>query len=150
MCSVSTNIDHGGIPALTKSLKEELDIGNQGLGMLGSLVFFGLVLGSISATFLFDRIKYRTLLSLSFFGNSIGLLLFGYAKYFPIVCFSRLLTGVCQVSSTNFRLLMLFFRLFVRFMSPYMWILTTQRRVKSGGCLPCYLHHLLESFLGIA
>ena len=55
MCSVSINIDHGGIPALTKPLKAELEIGNQGLGMLGSLVFFGLVLGSISATFLFDR-----------------------------------------------------------------------------------------------
>jgi hypothetical protein len=39
------NFDHGIIPAATTALKEDLKISNVNLGLLGSLVYLGLVLG---------------------------------------------------------------------------------------------------------
>lgn len=42
------NIDHGVIPAATTRIKEDLEIENSQLGLLGSVVYFGLTLGKIS------------------------------------------------------------------------------------------------------
>ena len=41
------NVDHGTIPAATVVMKEDLDLDNVSLGILGSLVFLGLALGKI-------------------------------------------------------------------------------------------------------
>jgi hypothetical protein len=40
------NIDHGIIPAATTQLKEDLKMDNVDLGVLGSLVYLGLVMGN--------------------------------------------------------------------------------------------------------
>jgi hypothetical protein len=40
------NVDHGILPACTKEVKEELNLDNANLGLLGSLVYLGLVLGN--------------------------------------------------------------------------------------------------------
>ena len=47
-CNLLINVDHGTIPAATVKLKTDLGIDNVALGLLGSLVFFGLTLGNIS------------------------------------------------------------------------------------------------------
>lgn len=41
------NIDHGVIPAATNPIKEDLNIENSQLGLLGSVVYFGLTLGNL-------------------------------------------------------------------------------------------------------
>ncbi len=46
-CNLLINVDHGTIPAATVKLKTDLGIDNVALGLLGSLVFFGLTLGNI-------------------------------------------------------------------------------------------------------
>jgi len=48
------NFDHGAVPAASKSIKGEMDIGNEMLGALGSLVFLGIVGGSVFATVIFN------------------------------------------------------------------------------------------------
>src|SRR4051812_40025738 len=41
------NMDHGSIPAATTEIKRDLNINNDVLGILGSLVYFGNVIGSL-------------------------------------------------------------------------------------------------------
>ena len=40
------NVDHGILPACTKEVKRDLHLDNANLGLLGSLVYAGLVLGN--------------------------------------------------------------------------------------------------------
>ena len=49
------NMDHGVIPACTYELKKELLIKDIFLGFIGSLVFAGLMLGSLISGILFTR-----------------------------------------------------------------------------------------------
>lgn len=42
------NIDHGTVPAATIELKQSLNIDDQTLGVFGSLVFFGNLIGTIN------------------------------------------------------------------------------------------------------
>ena len=39
------NVDHGSLPAATLNLKNDLELDNVGLGVLGSLVYLGLTVG---------------------------------------------------------------------------------------------------------
>lgn len=41
------NVDHGILPACTTELREDLHLDNANLGLLGSLVYAGLVLGKL-------------------------------------------------------------------------------------------------------
>ncbi len=43
-------MDHGTIPAATKDLKKDLKIDNHDIGLFGSLVFLGNLLGKIIIT----------------------------------------------------------------------------------------------------
>ena len=47
MINLLINIDHGVIPAATTKLKDGLSLDNSSLGLLGSVVYFGLTLGNI-------------------------------------------------------------------------------------------------------
>jgi fucose permease len=87
------NVDHGALPCATVALKEDLNIDNVQLGSLGSLVFFGIVIGSICAAFILSKMSYRSVLCLSFLGNWSGLMLFIVTKNFSIICFARFLSG---------------------------------------------------------
>lgn len=49
------NVDHGSLPGCFNAIKEKLDVGNLGFGMLGSVVFVGLIFGSIAASGLFSQ-----------------------------------------------------------------------------------------------
>lgn len=69
------NLDHGSIPAATKSIKKDLDLDNAQLGRLGSTVFGGLVLGSMFAALVYNKWSYKFVLTLSYLGNAIGLLI---------------------------------------------------------------------------
>lgn len=45
--SLFVNLDHGVIPACTSDLKRELEVDDLFIGILGSLVFAGLMAGSL-------------------------------------------------------------------------------------------------------
>ena len=42
------NVDHGILPAATSDLREDLGLTDVDIGLLGSLVYLGLVIGKIS------------------------------------------------------------------------------------------------------
>lgn len=50
------NVDHGILPACTKEVKRDLHLDNANLGLLGSLVYVGLVLGKKTLNLIIARI----------------------------------------------------------------------------------------------
>ena len=65
------------------------------MGTLGSLVFLGIVIGSVLAAVIMDKINIKLILFCAFAGNLIGTLLFLYFAKFAAVSMSRLLSGFC-------------------------------------------------------
>ena len=49
MGNVSCNIDNGIMSGAAESIKSDMDINNLEFGMLGTIIFFGLSIGSIYA-----------------------------------------------------------------------------------------------------
>ena len=76
--NILINLDHGAIPAGTTALKQENSLDNVQLGIIGSLVYLGLILGSISAGFIYSTYSSKWVLVLSLFSivySSIYLLM---------------------------------------------------------------------------
>jgi fucose permease len=89
------NIDHGAIPAITPVLKEDLNLNSQQLGFLGSLVFLGVTVGSIIATFILEKLSYKSIISISVFFNGCGLIMFASSTNYNFQCFARFMSGFC-------------------------------------------------------
>lgn len=92
-CQMVVNMDHGALPASTLVIKRDLDLNNAQLGKLGSLVFAGLVCGSLFATIVFNNLSYKSVLAFSFLGNAVGLILFAKSPYYCLQCFARFFSG---------------------------------------------------------
>lgn len=67
MVNLLINIDHGVIPAATTRLKEDLSISNTQLGLLGSVVYFGLTVGSFVAPTLIQKTPPKIIILVSLF-----------------------------------------------------------------------------------
>lgn len=72
------NIDHGAIPACLHEMKKDLGLAGAQVGSFGSLVFFGLGVGSALTSLIIGRISYKMLIGMSFIGNAVGLTMFSY------------------------------------------------------------------------
>ena len=95
--NVLINVDHGVMPAGSIVIKEDLGINNTEYGLLGSLVFFGLTLGSIAATFLFQTCNTKWVLIIVMVLNGCSQLMFTMTKEYFLLILSRFLTGLFQV-----------------------------------------------------
>ena len=94
------NVDHGALPAALVALKHDVGLVDVQLGSLGSLVFVGLLFGSVCATFVLNRLAYKVVLGASFFGNGASLLLFSMTRSFAVMCVARFLSGFFQIFLT--------------------------------------------------
>ena len=95
LSNILISFDHGSIPASTKPL-HNLVKSDQAIGLFGSLVFIGNIIGSIISFYLINKIsrKLLLLLSLLFF----GICLFTFT-IFPQILFlfiNRILCGIFQ------------------------------------------------------
>ena len=61
------------------------------------MVFGGLVLGSILATLVFNKWKYKQILTVSYLGNAIGLIIVSQTQNYYLVVFGRFLSGFNQI-----------------------------------------------------
>ena len=91
------NVDHGAVPAALTEIQDELGYSKTQLGTMGSLVFLGIVIGSVTAAFFLDRFPIKRVIMLAIIGNGFGMLLFIYFKEFHYVCFARFVSGFCQI-----------------------------------------------------
>lgn len=91
------NLDHGILPACTQELKQDVNIDEFGLGLLGSVVYIGLMLGSITSGPLLQSYSSKKIIAFSTLGNIISLFIFPVTKNFFLLCLSRGLVGFFQV-----------------------------------------------------
>lgn len=105
------NIDHGIIPASTKQLKEDLSLSNVDLGMLGSLVYLGLVIGKHCCTYkieIYYQYEPVFLYFLFYVGSLFAVPVYAYCntKFVLVTCTLANSFGLLVFTmSTNFYLL---------------------------------------------
>jgi predicted MFS family arabinose efflux permease len=93
--SMGVNLDHGALPVAMPVLRNDLNVDQKQLGYLGSLVFFGILIGSIAATIIFNKFTFKSILLVTFFGNGLGLIIFPLCSIYSVQCLSRFLSGFC-------------------------------------------------------
>eukprot|EP00347_Sterkiella_histriomuscorum_P017387 403349579 len=91
------NVDHGILPACTKEVKRDLHLDNANLGLLGSLVYAGLVLGSLFAMPVFNYCNTKFVLIVCLLLNSIALIMFTVTNEYYVLVLSRICVGFFQV-----------------------------------------------------
>ena len=98
LTNVLNNVDHGSLPGCFDAIKNKLEVGNFGFGMLGSIVFVGLIFGSIAASGLFSQGAWiKPTLVLALLLNSICLYVFTLSNSFYFMVFVRGAIGFFQV-----------------------------------------------------
>lgn len=90
------NLDHGIFPACTQELKRDLTLSDLQLGFLGSVVYVGLLLGSLLCGKCLQIYDSKRVIGFSLLGNLSSLLLFLASSNFWILCLSRTLVGCFQ------------------------------------------------------
>lgn len=63
------------------------------MGGLGSLVFFGIVFGSATATVVFNKIQYKHIIICALIVNGLALWLFVLTGVYTYMCISRFISG---------------------------------------------------------
>lgn len=96
-CNILVNLDHGIIPAATKEIKLDLNISEIELGLLGSIVYGGLILGSLVAGQTFQKYNSKSIIVTMVGLYIFGLLLFPISRNIMILGLSRFLVGFFQV-----------------------------------------------------
>jgi MFS family permease len=97
-CNILVNLDHGIIPAATKEIKEDLDLAEVELGMLGSIVYAGLIFGSLTAGQIFQKYNSKSIILVAVGAYAVGLLAFPFTQNILLLGISRFLVGFFQVS----------------------------------------------------
>jgi len=77
-----------------------LKVSDAKMGGLGSLVFFGLVIGSGTAGFIFGKVSYKSILCISMIVNGVSLWLFTAKSNYTYMCIARFITGYSQIFLT--------------------------------------------------
>ena len=95
--NILINCDHGAIPAGTKELKEAKNLSNIQLGTIGSLVYLGLILGSISGGYIFSTYASKWVIINSLIATCIFLYFFTVSNYYLTMAFCRVGCGFFQV-----------------------------------------------------
>ncbi|EAS04286.2 MFS transporter (macronuclear) [Tetrahymena thermophila SB210] len=95
--NILVNFDHGIVPAASKEIKQDLKITDFELGILGSVVYAGLLLGSVAASQAFMMIKTKKLIIGVIVSYIFSLLLFLVSDRIILLGFSRTLVGFFQV-----------------------------------------------------
>ena len=95
--NIMINCDHGAIPAGTKELKEAKNLSNMQLGTIGSLVYLGLVLGSISGGFIFSNYASKWVVIISLIASCAFLYFFTISDNWETMAFCRVGCGFFQV-----------------------------------------------------
>lgn len=91
------NVDHGTVPAATLQIETDLEIGEKQLGLFGSLVFLGNLLGSIFSFSLINRFNRKLLLIISLVLNGVCLWTFTLTKAYWFLVINRIVVGIFQV-----------------------------------------------------
>ena len=95
LSNILISFDHGSIPASTKPL-HDLVKSDQAIGLFGSLVFIGNIIGACISFYLINKIRRKILLSLSLLFFGICLLTFILYEKIFFLFINRILCGIFQ------------------------------------------------------
>ena len=95
ICNVLISMDHGSIPASVNELRQ-LTSYDQSIGLFGSLVYFGSIVGSLISFSLINTFDIKLLILISLLGNSICLFTFAYIENIPFLFLNRIIVGILQ------------------------------------------------------
>ncbi len=145
MVNLLINIDHGVVPAATTRLKDDLKINNSQLGLLGSVVYFGLTLGSFIAPTLIRRIPPKIIILVSLTFEAIFLISFTVTKVFPLLLICRGGIGFFQV------FMVIYFPVWVDLFSPSslatLWMTLLQLAVPVGVTFGYVMTAVIVSYI---
>ena len=89
-------MDHGSIPASINELRQQLTSYDQSIGLFGSLVYFGNIIGSMIFFYYINTFDRKLLLLISLVGNTICLFTFVVVENIPFLFLNRVLVGILQ------------------------------------------------------
>ena len=97
LINIFINLDRGAIPAATTVIKDKNKITNAELGMIGSLIYFGLILGSFSGGYFFSKYASKWLVITSLFILAFFLYSFTLLESSGGMYLCRIGGGFCEV-----------------------------------------------------
>ena len=97
LINIFINLDRGAIPAGTTEIKNKNKISNAELGMIGSLLYLGLILGSISGGYFFSKYASKWLVISSLFILAFFLYSFTLLESSKGMYLCRIICGFCEV-----------------------------------------------------
>lgn len=97
LINIFINLDRGAIPAGTTEIKDKNKISNAELGMIGSLIYFGLILGSLSGGYFFSKYSSKWLVISSLFILAFFLYSFTLFESSTGLYLCRVGCGFCEV-----------------------------------------------------
>ena len=97
--NILISMDHGSIPASTLELRS-LTPRDQTIGLFGSLVYVGNIIGSLIFFTLINKYNRKYLLLLSLVSNSICLFTFVISSNIPFLFLNRIVIGIFQAYIT--------------------------------------------------
>ena len=93
--NILISMDHGSIPASINELRQ-LTTYDQSIGLFGSLVYLGNIIGSMIFFQLINIYNRKLLLLISLLGNTICLFTFALIENIPFLFINRILVGMLQ------------------------------------------------------
>lgn len=90
------NFDHGTVPAATEQLKNYLILSDSELGLFGSLVFIGVIIGSLISLTIINTFNRKYILMIFLLLCGFFLILFTKAKNYILLCIDRIIIGIFQ------------------------------------------------------
>ena len=93
--NILISMDHGSIPASINELRQ-LTTYDQSIGLFGSLVYLGNIIGSMIFFQLINIYNKKYLLLISLLGNTICLFTFALISNIPFLFFNRIVVGILQ------------------------------------------------------
>ena len=90
------NFDHGIIPAATEQLRNYLDLTDSELGLFGSFVFIGVIIGSLISLTIINTFNRKYILMVCLILCGFSLFLFTVTKKYALLCIDRVIVGTFQ------------------------------------------------------
>ena len=90
------NFDHGTIPAATEQIRLYMALSNSKLGLFGSLVFIGVIIGSLVSMTIINTFNRKYILMICLILCGISLFIFTITKNYTLLCIDRVIIGSFQ------------------------------------------------------
>lgn len=90
------NFDHGTIPAATEQIRNHLFLSDSELGIFGSLVFIGVIIGSLISMTIINLFNRKYILMICLILCGLSLFIFTRTKSYILLCIDRVVIGIFQ------------------------------------------------------